>query len=370
MGFNIRAISLVASVAVDARVSTESVLGKEIEFRAGLRYSITMPAVPAAFAVLTEPEKTLSALAGWARLYRYPDGKDEKLHIIAPADNENGDLVVYRVDLRQPAKPRRALRPPVELIASSVMTYDECASWLVELSRTWTASPDQKLHQFVLARPGPLPPAKIRVAWVGPEIAQNVHMPGRLAAIGAVYGAEITHVAQRTYRETEALLEGLLPLDAVIVCQQFARHIGSDVVPDRVYPSRVHVCDSTVPADLEQQILAWIEIAYESIETGRTERTSDERDVLLSTMLRGMLSHSKIGQFNHCPKQTVLKGVRARRLNVPAAERILDENSEAHQDTKDSDSIFLWKDHHDGRQYFLNSRLIERITTLVSNNVR
>ena len=79
-----------------------------------------------------------------------------------------------------------------------------------------------------------------------------------------------------------------------------------------------------------------------------------------------MLSHSKIGQFKHCQKATVLTGVRARHLNVAAAGRILDENSEVFRDTKSSSALFLWKEHNDGRQYFLNPQEVEKIKALAA----
>jgi hypothetical protein len=87
---------------------------------------------------------------------------------------------------------------------------------------------------------------------------------------------------------------------------------------------------------------------------------------MLALMVRGMLGHSKIGQFNHCQKATVLTTVRARHLNVAIAETILDENSQAHQSTKESDALFLWKEHNDGRQYFLNPRQVQNAKDLVS----
>ena len=79
-----------------------------------------------------------------------------------------------------------------------------------------------------------------------------------------------------------------------------------------------------------------------------------------------MLSHSKIGQFKHCQKATVLRRVRARHLNVAVAERVLEENSEAFQDTKSSNALFLWKEHNDGRQYFLNPQEVEKVKVMVA----
>lgn len=364
MQFDIRAISLVKGVTADARIRVSDLIGTEIEFREGVRYSITLPSSAEAFAFLTEPERTLTALAGWARLYRYPEGPNELLHIIAPAEDSNGDLVFYRLDLMQEAKSRRGPKPAVVMSASAVMDFDACASWLIDLSDRWAANPDQGSRQRVMLRPGPLPPERIRVAWVGPELLSNIHMGHRLAAIGAVYGANILHVGPRGYRETKATLAGL-SLDAAVVCRQFAPRIGAEAIPERIPENLIHFCDSTAREDLEQQLRTWIEVCHEQFDNENLERANDEQQVLLAIMLRAMLSHSKIGPFNHCPKETVLKSVRARRLNVPVAEMILNQNSEIHQDTRQSDAIFLWKDHNDGRQYFLNSRRIEHIKTLV-----
>jgi hypothetical protein len=89
MEFNIRAISLVQIVSADERISVSDVVGKEIEFRAGIRYSITMPPASEDFTVLSEPEKTLTALSGWARLYHQIAGV-EKLSITKATANRTG----------------------------------------------------------------------------------------------------------------------------------------------------------------------------------------------------------------------------------------------------------------------------------------
>jgi toxin HigB-1 len=90
-----------------------------------------------------------------------------------------------------------------------------------------------------------------------------------------------------------------------------------------------------------------------------------EAEHLLAIMLSGMLSHSKIGQFNHCQKATVLAGVRARHLNTSSAEGVLEKNSEAFQNTRKCSALFLFKEHNDGRQYFLNPHRVKEIKTLV-----
>jgi hypothetical protein len=62
----------------------------------------------------------------------------------------------------------------------------------------------------------------------------------------------------------------------------------------------------------------------------------------------------------------VLKRIRARHLNAAIAERILDENSEKYGGTKPSISLFLWKDHNDGKQYFLNPKSVPEIKAMVA----
>ncbi len=85
-------------------------------------------------------------------------------------------------------------------------------------------------------------------------------------------------------------------------------------------------------------------------------------------MVRAMLSHAKIGEFKHCSRETVLTVIRGRRLNVPEAERILDKNCEQHGDTKTSTALFLWKDHNDGRQYFLNPKRVGELKPAVASS--
>jgi hypothetical protein len=190
-------------------------------------------------------------------------------------------------------------------------------------------------------------------------------MSRRLAAIARVVGVEIVPVPPRAFRDVAARLSGLMPIHTVIVCRHFCPHVTPDAVPDRVPRNFIHFCDSTKLGDIERQITTWIDIVRADIENQGRERTAEEGNLLLATMLRLMVSHSKIGQFNHCPKETVLKCIRARRLDVAAAEVILDENSELFQDTRAPESLFLWKDHHDGRQYFLNPKRIEYIKLVI-----
>jgi len=362
MDFNIRAMSLAECVDSSARVDVYDFVGRQIEFRAGISFTVRLPENSVDFASLREPERLLLALRGWTRVFRYPEAEGDAIHIVAAAQSGEEDLHFYRIDLGQPPASRRGRpKPPVEITSGAVMTYDECAAWLVELVLKLAKDRDRAQRHLTLARPRLLTPKQLRLAWVGPHLVDGIAMPERLEAVGKVYGSEIVHVQIRTYRGVAARLASLLPFDSVIVCRRFAPHITADAVPAEIPRDLIHQCDSANVAGLEDQVRAWIEIADTEVQKQAERRAADEEEVLLSIMLRGMMSHSKIGQFSHCQKETVLTGVRARHLNAAVAEAILDANSEAYQDTKDSTALFLWKDHNDGRQYFLNATRIEHI---------
>ena len=361
MQFNIRAMSLAESIPTDARIGIEQILGKKFDFRSGLSYSLTLPDDVSQFARIKQPESALTALNGWVRVYGYRDGDIEKIHVIAPSESDGGDLVFYRLDFKQSPKPRRGPRPSVEVCGGDVMSYDDCATWLIDLATNWRADTAGRGLQFTIQRPCAMSPTRIRLAWVVPEFVENRSVLNRLLAIGAVYGVELVHVPPRGYHDTVGRLAKSLPYDAVVICRAFAPHIGVEAVPSAVQQDLIHFCDSETLIDLEGQIRVWIEVAAEELERRRQYESVDEGRFLLGLMLRAMLSHSKIGEFSHCTKETVLTVIRARHLNVPAAERILDANSDIHEDKRVSDSLFLWKDHHDGRQYFLNPRKVEGI---------
>jgi hypothetical protein len=246
------------------------------------------------------------------------------------------------------------------------MTHEECGRWLVELSYKLAVNSDQSRGSVRLMRPRPLKPKPIRVGWVGPETIGGLQLPLRLNAIGQVFGAEIVHVAPRSFAHVANRLAKASPLDAVVICSGFTSYIGVDAVPNSVRRDLIHSCDSKGLGDLEKQVVTWIGVAGAEIEKDQKNQSVDGNKELLGIMLKGMLSHSKIGQFSHCQKITVLTGVRARHLNVATAERILDDNSEVFQDTKPSDALFLWKDHHDGRQYFLNPQRVESARAIVA----
>ncbi|MGP0021297.1 MAG: hypothetical protein ACLPHP_22195 [Candidatus Sulfotelmatobacter sp.] len=368
MDFNIRAISLVEGVSADARVDVGSVLGKEVQFRAGLPYSIKLPDDASKLARLPDAEKLLTALDGWARVYVHPADNAQMIHVLAPAENTDGEIVFYRLDLMQQRRSRRGPKPSVEAVGGAVMTYEECATWLMELSANWRANPAHKNHRFVRSRACGIKANKFRLAWVIPEVVGGRAIRERLLAIGDAYGVDIVHVPPRDFNDTKGRLAKLLPYDGVVICRHFAPHITGGAVPQKVPVELIHFCDSVGLPDLEAQIRVWVEVVAEELESRRQYQLVDEEEFLLALMVRAMVSHSKIGEFSHCPRETVLKVVRARHLNVPAADRVLDKNCEQHEDTKTSASLFLWKEHHDGRQYFLNPKRVGEIKPVTANS--
>ena len=356
MEFDIRAISLVESVAADARRSVDNLVGQRIVFSAGLSYSITLPANPENFMRIPKPERTLCALDTWARLYRYPDDAGDVIHVLAHAETESEDLAFYRIDLMQPRGTRSGPRLPVEILGGQIMDFDCCTEWLIKFAADRAARADEALRLFTLSRPAKLAPSPVRIAWVGPEILGGVHAPIRLAVVGKVFGAEIFHIPTLPFRDAQNHLTRKLPLDAVLICRRSAAHLNANAVPQKVPRDLIFFYDGNSAPELEQMIHQAIFACRNQI----VRHAGAESQLLLKLMARAMLSHDKIGQFNHCPKETLLKCIRARRMNVPAAERIIDENSEVYLGTKESEAMFLWKAHNDGRQYFLNPSRVEQ----------
>ena len=365
--FSIRALSMMEGLPPNARTSVGTVLGTEVEFRSGVAMRLTLPSDAAAFANLPEPDSVLAALAGWARVYSFPENKGRMVHILAPAEQENGDVNFYRLDLWQRQK-LRGPRPAVEVVGGATMDYDQCAEWLVDLAHRRAVNADSFQRFQCISRPQmPLQP-DIRLAWIGPPIVGGQVMAERLAAIGEVYDAVVPHVAPISFAHVHAQLGKLAPLHSAIICSHFAPYITGDAVPDCVSRDLIHVCGSSQRGELEQQVRTWLDITAPTIRAGKESGLAEEQNaVLLKVMLQGMLSHSKIGANNHCPKETVLKRIRALHLNAASAEQILDANSEKHESTKDSDSLFLWKDHNDGDQYFLNPKQVMQIKAMLTS---
>jgi hypothetical protein len=227
--------------------------------------------------------------------------------------------------------------------------------------------PEASKRRLVLPRPRLPRPRPWKFAWIGPDLVGTSPMKSRLTAIGRVYGAEIVHIVPYSFPQVRARLSEEMPLAAAIVARHYAPHITEAVVPTGLDADMLLFCDSVDKSALEQQITNWIELGVEQIERRRAGTSSDQKQQLLILMLKGMISHSKIGQNMHCDRTTVLTAIRARRLNVPWADEILDANCEQYLDTKESDRLFLWKDHNEGRRYFLNPKRIEYIKTLIQS---
>lgn len=365
MDFNIRAISVAESVPFDARTPVQELLGKEVVFRSGLPITITLPEDPRAFDQLTEPDRLLTALESWARVYDYPHGQDRIRNVLAPAENpaRSAELLIYRLDFLQPARIKPGPRLPVQIVGGAVMTYDECAKWLADLSYK-----QSQVKGTVLQRPRllKLKAPVLRIAWVGPEKLRGESLPARLRALGSVMGAEITHVGPQSFALVKGNLAGISGLNAVALCIGAATYITGDVAPKPLPPEALHHCYGTTLTAIEDELITIIETTRARVREANTKEGVNEQEELLRLMLRGMVSHSKIGQSLHCDRDEVLTAVRARRLNVPTANAILDDNCEAHQDTKTSDKLFLYKDHNDGRQYFLNPKKMEQIKALIA----
>jgi len=371
MDFNIRAISLAeTSVDRNARISVDDCLKKEFEFKRGISIRITLPDNGNAFRKLSSPEQLLMALENWARFYQYPANldrpqEDKLIHVLATTDvqpDSDGEIVFYRLDLKQLHRVKPGPRPAVEIIGGAVMSYDECTAWLVQLAEKLSKVHPSK--RTILTRPPFLTLRKRRLYWVGPEFIDGTLMPKRLAAVGSVSGWEIVHLGAKRFHHVKAELAKGDHIDAVFICSKYAPYLSSDVVPSRVPTEFAYSCDHETLGDIEQDMLALMGLTEEEISKASTDNAIDEEKELLALIVRNMLNHKKIGQFNHCPKETVLKCVRARRMNVPLAERIVDKSSEAHQDTKTSEFVLLFKEHHDGRQYFLNPQKVESAKTI------
>jgi hypothetical protein len=256
-------------------------------------------------------------------LPRAAKGDDKEMHILAPVDghDEYAEMLVYRLELLQPARIKPGPRPHVEIVSGAVMTYDECSKWLVDLSYRQAIAHSHSKGS-VLARPRVPKPKQMRIGWVGVEKAGGLLMPVRLRSLGQVFGAEIIHVGPQSFAHVKNRLAAVSPLNAAVICTGAAGYITSDVVPNSVRPDLVHLCHSNTLGNMESELIALIERTGAVIEAERKNRPVDEGE-LLRVMLRGLISHSKIGQFSHCPRETVLRCVRGRRLNVVAAERIL-----------------------------------------------
>jgi hypothetical protein len=362
MEFNIQALCAAESVESSTRVLPRDVLGTEFEFRSGISFKIAFPELLESFPGTTDIDKLLCSIFHWNRVYRYPENDNLRLHTIALADGAENEIEFYRLDfLQPPPQSRRGLRPPIEVTGGKVMSYQECVDWLISLCDDLSSIPANK--KLILQNPRLVKPVQIRVAFVGVDHLDGEPLLRRVTSIGAVYGAEIVHISPAGFVDTKARLASRFPFDAAILVRHRNPHLSVDLFPASLNRNMVYECIGFNPSVILEEIEACIELFVSDFNT-RLESPVDDDDLLLKIVLRGMLSHSKIGQYMHCSKDQALTGIRARRLNVPKASRLLDENSEKFQDNKDSDKLLLFKPHNDGDQYFINPRRVPEAKAL------
>jgi hypothetical protein len=363
MEFNLGAIYYAESVAAGQHAELSSLLGAKVEFRSGISIEITLPGEVDAFTPLGDAAKFLPGLSNWSRVYRYSDDDGQHLRVLSSADDADGGVKFRVVEMLQPPS-RGGPRPAVKFVSAQEMSHEECARWLIDVAEEWENDPERAKRRLVLTSPNLRKSKRVKIAWVGPSLVETRAMKNRLVAIGRVYGVELVHVLPFSFAHVRAQLKQEMPLAAVIVARRFAPQITDAVVPDDLGRDMALFCESEGRDGLEQQIAEWIELVAEKAVNTKEEAEGDERAILI-VMLRGMISHSKIGQFNHCDRTTLLTGVRARQLSLAVAETILEKNSEQHQDSKDSEKYFLWKAHNDGNQYFVNSKKVHEIKLLI-----
>src|SRR5579863_9167289 len=256
MDFDIRAISLVQAIAPQVRVELEKLPGSEVEFRRGIHLAVRLPEKLPETAAIVDPARNLTALFNWARVYRYPTLGGEALHILAPADADDGELAFFRVDFHQPPTPRRGLRPAADLIGCSSMSYEVCAAWLIDLAFHRAKNPDMAQRFLILAQPCPVQLARLKLACLCPVSLGKHQLASRLAAIGHVYGAEVVHLNPRGYRDAAVLLARALPLESVLVSRSYFPYLTEEAVPAAVSRELIHFCDSDDPVGIEKQAQA------------------------------------------------------------------------------------------------------------------
>jgi hypothetical protein len=292
--FSIRALSLAESLPPGTSTSVTDVLGAEFEFRRGISVALTLPSEPQAFAGLGENTfRLLSALKGWARVYKYPNNNGHTIHVVATAEEASGDVEFYRLEFWQRRK-LRGPRPPVEIVGGEVMNREQCVRWLVNLADKRATENFTPQFQSIVRWPIPRLVPDIRLGWVGPEVRDERLMSQRLFAIGQVYDAVLLQIPPKSFPHVQAQLRLAAPLHTVIICTQLAPHVNRDAIPDDVPAKLIHECNSASRVDLEQQIITWLDIAIPEIRgTLLAAVPANEDELLLGVILQGMLSHEQ-----------------------------------------------------------------------------
>ena len=345
----------------DPSVDFAEFCGKEHRFFHGVEQRILLPPSPAGFAVFERDPKLVLSIECWCRLFRYPGPGIQNFELVASictGDSLRFDII--RFSQPDPAKGRRA---PVVFLDARSLDREQVTEWLIDLAARHFGRRDGR--NMVMQRPpvvaAPLP----RLAWVGEPILGGADARPLAVAIGRVFGAEIRHLYPGSFPGTMVSLQREGPFDAVYLDASVTAKFGDAVVPLGVPKTMVFCGDVPTFDAVSLDLRGASEVVAAEARSARLKGISEE-DQLMCAMIRPMLVHWKIGQFSHCSRETLLTTVRARRLNVPFAEQLLDRNSEQFSDTGESDQIFLWKAHNDGDQYFLNPRRIAACRALVA----
>jgi hypothetical protein len=346
----------------DSCVDLAEFYGKEFTFFHGVEQRILLPSSQVEFAAFDSNPKLLRSIDCWCRLYRYPGPGIQNFALVASICI--GEEIKFDIIRFAQKDGKKGKRSPIVFEEARSLDRKQLEEWLITLATTHFRNRDGR--NMVMQRPpvvaSPLP----RIAWVGQPILAGTDLRINANAIGSVYGTEIVHLYPSSFRGTMSDLKDLGSLDAVYLDASVAIKFGDSVVPDAV--PRGMVFKGQPLESVSDDLRAVSELVSDKARSVRLRELSEE-DQVLCVMIRPMLSHSKIGQFSHCDRETLLSTVRAKRLNMPLAEQLLTDNSEKYSDTEQSGRIFLWKAHNDGDQYFLNPRrvadcrnLVERIT--------
>lgn len=335
--------------------------GKAYTFFHGIEQRILLPSSEAEFAVFGPDPRLLLSIESWCRLFRYSGPGIQNFELVASICT--GDSLRFDVISFTQPDPKKGRRAPVTFQDARSLDHNDLTDWLIDLVACHFSNHDTR--NMVMQRPPVIASPSPRLAWVGEPILGGVDVRINAGAIGRVCGADIRHVYPRTFRGTMADLKGLGALDGVYLDSSVATKFGDSVVPGDVARGMIFVGKEITVDTVSSDLRTASELLSDQARSTRLAGIVEE-DRLLCAMIRPMLAHSKIGQFSHCSRETLLTTVRARRLNVPLAERLLDENSEQFADTVQSDQIFLWKAHNDGDQYFLNPRRVPDCRALVA----
>ena len=344
----------------DSCVDVADFFGKECRFFHGVEQRILLPSSEADFAAFEADPRLLLSIDQWCRLFRYSSPEGQNFDLVASICS--GD--VLRFDLISFARPdpKKGRRAPVVFLQARSLDREQLTEWLIGHAERHFLNRDPR--NLVMQRPPVVAKPLPRLAWVGSPVLQGTDIRFKADAIGRVLGAEILHLSPRSFHGTMADLKGLLPLDGVYLDVSIAAKFGEAVVPTQVKRESIYTGLTAAALDVAGELRLASEIVAEEARSLRLAGIA-EGDLILCAMVRPMLAHAKIGQFNHCSRETVLTTVRAKKLNVRLAEELLDANSEQYADTIQSDHIFLWKAHNDGDQYFLNPRRVGDCQALV-----